>query len=444
MNMVAGIASAMETILGPTIEEVADKHGMIQRARKFTGQSLLQMIVLTLLKNPVATFAEMALTAARLGVAVSETAVRKRFTQRLTDFLREVLTVTIQQVVAADPVRVKLPQRFTAVSIGDSTSIALQDALQKLYPGCGGGTEGSGLAALKIQVRWDLKTGEVPQVLIEIGKASDAKSQITQQEPLAGSLEIYDLGYFSVNRFQKLDDQDAFYISRLQHGTCVMDENEDALELHKSLAASDSPGVIDMPVLLGVDKQLPSRLIAVPCAPEVVNRRRQKAYEKARKHGRQPSAEFLALLCWSLFITNLPPEKLTWKEAVVLYRTRWQIELLFKLWKSHNHVGRCRKNAPPHEELAILWAKLIGVLIQHWFLLLAGWHDERRSLWKLAKAFREWVTALIGVINEHEQLVSIIRKIQSHLAHVVPIRKRKNKPSNFELLDNPELLDWAS
>ena len=32
-------------------------------------------------------------------------------------------------------------------------------------------------------------------------------------------------------------------------------------------------------------------------------------------------------------------ELLTWKEVVVLYRARWQKELLFKLWKSHNHLA---------------------------------------------------------------------------------------------------------
>ena len=37
-------------------------------------------------------------------------------------------------------------------------------------------------------------------------------------------------------------------------------------------------------------------------------------------------------------MTNCPPELLNWKEVVVLYRARWQIELLFKLWKSHNHL----------------------------------------------------------------------------------------------------------
>ena len=442
MDMLANVVAAMETIFGNEIEALASKHEVIQRKRKFSGQSLLKMIVMTLVKKPDANFEDMALTAAQLGLDVSATAVGKRFTQPLADFLREVLGLAVNQMIAAEPVTVGLLGRFTAVLIGDSSSIALHDDLKDEYPGCGGSTEGSGLAALKIQVRWNLKTGEVPQMLIEVGKASDAKSPITQQETLAGSLEIYDLGYYSLERFRKLDDQGAFYISRLQHGTHVRDAQEVLLELHKYLAEYKAPGVIDMSVMLGGEERLPTRMIAVPCPEEVVNRRRQKARQKARKRGREVSAAYLAMMCWSLFVTNLPPEQLTWKEAVVLYRTRWQIELLFKLWKSHNQVDRCRSGATATESLAILWAKLIGALMQHWFLLLAGWHDKSRSLWKLAKAFREWIVALTGVLNDHEQLVNMVKQIQSHLAHVPSIQSRNKKPSNFQLLENSELLDW--
>ena len=94
---------------------------------------------------------------------------------------------------------------------------------------------GSGLAALKIQVRWNLKTGELPQVLIEVGKASDAKSPIAQQAALAGSLEIFDLGYFSLERFCRLAEKKAFFISRLQHGTTVLSEQGEVLNLREFL-----------------------------------------------------------------------------------------------------------------------------------------------------------------------------------------------------------------
>ena len=96
---------------------------------------------------------------------------------------------------------------------------------------------------------------------------------------------------------------------------------------------------MDVPVFLGEKERLPCRLIAVRVPAEVAARRRQQAREKARKHGREPSKEYLELQEWTIFVTNCRARLLTWKEVVVLYRARWQIELLFKLWKSHNRVA---------------------------------------------------------------------------------------------------------
>lgn len=443
MSMVAKVVSMMEKILGRKADVLAQKHGVIKRKRKFRGKSLLRMIVLTLLKKPDANFQDMALTAAQLGVPVSATAVEKRFTPPLVDFLKEVVGVALHQLLAAEPVSVELLKRFSSVVVGDSSSISLPDELQHEFPGCGG-TQGSGLAALKIQVRWNLKTGELPQVLIEVGKASDAKSPIAQQAALPGSLEIFDLGYFSVERFQRLSDEQAFFISRLQHGTTVLNEQGEVLDLREFLPANAIQNVVDVSVRLGAKDRLPCRLIAVRVPEEVANRRRQKAREKATKHGREPSAEYLELLGWSLFVTNLPAEQLTWKEAVVLYRARWQIELLFKLWKSHNQLARHRPGATPVEAMAVLWAKLIGVMLQHWLLLSAAWTDDRRSLLKAARALRDWIVPLIGVLDDHGQLLHTVTKLQSHLAHVAKIQSRKNQPSHFQLLRNPELLNWAA
>ena len=147
----------MERVLGQGVNALAKEHQVIRRERKLTGESLLKRWVLALLKKPEATFRDRAFTAAQWDVPVSATAVEKRFTPSLVDFLREVLSEALKELVAAEPTSVELLQRFTAVFIGDSSSSALPDKWQMLFPGCGG-TEGSGQAALKIQVRWNRKS----------------------------------------------------------------------------------------------------------------------------------------------------------------------------------------------------------------------------------------------------------------------------------------------
>ena len=65
----------------------------------FTGRTLLLMIVATLLRKPDATWADFHLTAAQLGLDLSQTAVEKRFAagQPLVDFFRNALERALQQ-----------------------------------------------------------------------------------------------------------------------------------------------------------------------------------------------------------------------------------------------------------------------------------------------------------------------------------------------------------
>jgi hypothetical protein len=441
VNMVAKVASLLETVLGDGAEELAEKHGVIKRKRNFTGTSLLRMLVLTLLRKPRATFADWSLTAAQLGVLVTATAVEKRFTPSLVDFLKETLQRTLQEVVVAQAISGGLLDRFTAVYIGDSPSLSLPDERKDEFAGRGG-TGDCCQAALKLQVRWNLKTGELPPLFIEDGKASDMKSPLAHQPLRAGSMEIFDLGYFSVERFRRLNDHQAFFISRLQHGVAVFDADDRPVLLRTFLEAKEVNGIVDVRVKLGKNDRFECRLVALRVPEEIANRRRQKARENAGKHGRVSSQEYLELLGWSLFVTNASEELLTWREMVVLYRSRWQIELLFKLWKSHNQLAHRRPGATATEVMAVLWAKLIGILLQHWLLLTATWLDHRRSLMKAVRILREWMVSIIRVLDQRESLEHTITDLQANIRNVAKIQSRKKHPSHFQLLQNPALLDW--
>ncbi len=55
----------------------------------------------------------------------------------------------------------------------------------------------------------------------------------------------------------------------------------------------------------------------------------------------------------------------------MLVRERWQIELLFKLWKPYGCLDEWR-TSHPWRILCEVDAKLMGLLLQHWrFLLFA-------------------------------------------------------------------------
>jgi hypothetical protein len=441
MRIVPQVAAAMQAVFGKSMDDLAKSTGCVQRERKFSGSSLLEVLVFTLLQHPAAKDRDYRTVAAQLGIDVTDQAIQGRFSSGLVNFLQEALQQALAVTLQTTPPDLALLNKFTQVLIGDSTGIALPDELADQFPGCGG-SGGGGKAALKIQGAWNLTTGEL-KLLVEPGRASDAKSPIVQATPPAGSLSIFDLGYFSLERFARLDEADVYWISRFQHGTQVFEDDDKPLDLPAFLRSHAKNGVVDARVTVGREERLPCRLIAVRVPPEVANLRRQRMREKARDHGREPSQAYLDIQEWTIFITNCGEELLTWREVVVLYRARWQIELLFKLWKSHNRLAERETHATVERQLAVLYAKLIGVIVQHWLLLTAVWSDGRRSLRRAATILRNWIALLIETLNDFKRMGNLLHRLVGTIAKSARVTNRRKHPSLFQLLENPELLEYT-
>jgi Transposase DDE domain len=444
VDVIQAVSVNLQECLSEELDHLARECKVVRRERLFTGRTLLLMIVATLLRKPDAAWADFHLTSAQLGLDLSQTAVEKRFAagQPLVDFLRRALERALQKAVAAQPSSAALFQRFTAVLIGDASTIALPDELADLFKGCGG-SEGASRAALKLQVLWDLKTGKLAQLHVEPGKASDARSPVAQADEVeAGSLLVFDLGYFDLDRLRAVGARKAKFISRLLFGTEVYDSNGKPLNLLAHLRRQPT-GLLDQMILLGAAARLSCRLVAIRAPQEAANRRRQQAREKAAKKGRTPSQEYLELLGWSLFVTNCSGEELTWKAVVVLYRARWQIELLFKLWKSHNRLAKQREGASALEVLAVFYAKLLGVLLQHWILVATAWQIAGRSLTKAARALAEVVKEILLALGDGGAAPeAALLRLREVIQKIGGTTNRKKNPSHAQLIEDPELLDW--
>jgi hypothetical protein len=442
MDVIRTVSASLQSCLSGELDQLARDCKVVLRQRVFTGRTLLLMIVATLLRKPDAAWSDFHLTAAQLGLDLSQTAVEKRFAagQPLVDFFRSALERALQKAVAAEAPSAALFQCFTAVLIGDASTIALPDELCGLFKGCGG-SQGASRAALKLQVLWDIKTGELAQLHVEPGKASDTRSPIAKAEIEAGSLLVFDLGYFDLGRFASVDAGKAKFISRLLFGTDVFDSDGKPLNLLAHLRRQPA-GLLEQVILLGAAARLCCRLVAIRAPQETANRRRQQAREKAAKKGRAPTEQYLELLGWSLFVTNCREEELTWKAVVVLYRARWQVELLFKLWKSHNRLARQREGASALEVLAVFYAKLLGVLLPHWILVAAAWQMAGRSLSRAARALAQVVTGMLLALGDRAALEAALLRLRDVIEKFGGTTNRNKEPSHAQLIEDAELLDW--
>ena len=163
--------------------------------------------------------------------------------------------------------------------------------------------------------------------------------------------------------------------------------------------------------------------------------RRRRIREYARNKGRTPSQRQLALADWTVLATNVEAEKMSIKEAMVMMRVRWQIELLFKLWKNEGQIDESRSEKP-WRILCELYAKLIVMIIQHWMLLIGCWEYSDRSFTKASKTIRRHAMNLAVAFAKDslECLIEALEIIKRSLASGCKIYKRKTEPNTYQIL----------
>jgi DDE family transposase len=150
------------------------------------------------------------------------------------------------------------------------------------------------------------------------------------------------------------------------------------------------------------------------------------------------SQTYLFLLGWTLFVTNAPETMISLKQVYDFYRIRWQIELIFKLWKSYcglNQILTWRKE----RVLTELYAKMIAIVIVHFLLAPLRIPDEvwserevsnvrfQQVLARFARSFKLYLADPIA-------LTKTLDDFMLHVERFSLKQKRHQQPNAYALL----------
>jgi hypothetical protein len=457
MKKIAKVAQQVQTVLCDVADQAVQDSGFCERAgSKLGGPVFVQAVVLACLSQPEPTLEDFVQAAADAHVHVSPQAFDQRFSKPAAACLRQVLQRSTAYAVAGDPVAVALLQRFPGGVYGqDSSVILLPDVLADDFPAY---QQDGQRAALKIQVRLDLATGNLAGPFPETVPVADQDTAMPEDDIPTGALRLNDLGYFDLEHFRHWGVRGVYWLSRLQPKTGVLYQDE---RIEADLAdwlQRRQEAVVDVAVTLGVKEQLPARLVAWRVPEEVANRRRQRLRKRAQDQGTQPSRTQLALCAWAVFVTNVPAPAPTAAEGTsaapasisaptpvasaaelgVLARARWQLELLFKLWKSVGHADESR-SGKPWRLVCEVYGKLIAAVLRHWLTVAGCWRRAGRSWWKAAKAVQAHAAGLAVALPCLRQLIGVVEAILRRMECAAKMAKRRKNPATFQLLQDPSL-----
>lgn len=425
------------------IDASARRTKFVQRASKITGKLFLALVTFGRWSAAKTTVPQLAAKAAQLDVPVAITpeALQQRMTARAVAFLQELLQTAFAKLHTGDTICEEgIFAPFARVHIADSTGFGLPASLQQEFPGAGGSGSKAGA---KIQLVWEYKSHTFDHFALIPWNIPDSKYVDTVVAlARAASLFLFDLGYFKLTAFATIAAAQAYFLSRLNHQTTlreVIGGRQQALDLARALAQETHP-VIEKAVVLGAYERIPTRLIAVRMPEAIVNERRRQAHAAAKKQGYTPSQAHLALLAWNLFITNVPTTVWPPKTVALAYSLRWQVELVFRAWKSGLHLATVTTTTK-QSTLCYLYGRMLLILLTSALsspLRVTVWQQDRElSLFKLVRHFQasadHWLQCLF---QPPLQLTTFLSRLCAAAERLVRKAVRKRRTSAQRLRES--------
>lgn len=418
----------LQLFLGELGDHLGQTSGFVQRQSRLTGSKLIQILTLGSLEKGKTSLRGFCRVAAALGVHISESGLHQRLEMGAVELLRQVSQAYLDQKSQGAMKAVFAP--FPHVYLVDSTEILLPDHLKALFRGR------RSASSLKVQLAYEYKQGHIEAIEIEQGCEPDQNNDLGVDVAENGDLVLFDLGYFDQERFARLEDKDVFFVSRL-HSQVGLYDRPDSRQAIKLLEVVRGKGACgELSYYLGNRQRLAVRVLYYHLPPEVIAERRRKAHAAARKNGTTCSQHSLDSLEWLFFITNAPDLFLTVDQVAEVYRVRWQIELVFKVWKSEMHIASFG-NWRLERILAQLYARLLAVLVFHRLIEHYPQHPTAElSLIQAYQLLRTNAARLIRIVKQSFWgLLSFLRDFSTDLRRFALKTKRRKHPSTFARLE---------
>jgi hypothetical protein len=252
----------------------------------------------------------------------------------------------------------------------------------------------------RLHVQMDLLTFEILEILLTDAKGSEKLVNFAYR---AGDIVIGDRADIRRNRVLDVKEQGIEVIGRFSPTQCPVSDLQGKEILWKELLFGIARGQSrSLEVLLNDGKRASQRawIHLLRKSESESAQARRKARRKAQQDRRQAS-DFTLLLCeYVMVLTTIAASELSGEVILRMYRVRWQIEILFKRWKSLLGVSKLRGKAMSELSWSWLYGKLLYcLLIERRGGRLLGEQKElekrRQSLWGVWKVVKEEVSVLI-------------------------------------------------
>ena len=395
------------------LEKLARESGFVCREGNIDGSTFIRLICLNKENLRKESLNDLTITLRHeYDIKMTKQSLHDRFNEKAVLFLKLTMAKLLNRRINRSRV-LPLASRFKRILIKDSVCFQVDESLAEHYPGSGG--SGS-KANVRIQFEYDMLSGLINDLDIYAFNEQDAtNSSVTLDMTREGDLVMRDLAYMHLNVLDAFIQKSVCFLCRLNTQTQVYQLKKGEMKplnfslIVKRMREFGINGVIE-DVYIGKKEKLPVRLFIYLLPQEQYTERIRKAQKKAKEKGRSLTKEYKARAALNLFITNVTDGSLTLDNAWPLYRMRWQIELIFKIWKSIWEIDEVKK-VKKHRLECYIWSKLLTIalcwqLVWRTAKMLYRLDGKMLSFMKAFKTLRRYVTDLKFFFENNEASLS--------------------------------------
>jgi hypothetical protein len=375
-------------------------------------------------------------------ISISKQSLDEKFDLESVEFLKKLLARLIEQTILECSQKMgDILEPFESIRIKDATSFKLSPEMAEKYKAS---SKNSDESIIKIQYEYDLKTGKIYDLSFHSYIEADSTDAIANIENVSkNDLIIRDLGYVVLAVLESIIKKGAYFINRFDftsnaYETETSTQKNDFAKIQKYLKKYQLP-YIEKEVFIGDKLRIPVRMV-IELLPEIeIQKRLRRLKRLESRKGRTYSNDFRARQMLNVFVTNISKEKIKTEQVRQIYRLRWQIELIFKTWKSIGKLEKTKKMRTERFETMLLAKLILLVLCQqiYWNTTVNLWDYEKKSL-SIYKTYKLLINNLREIKSAIKQglqsIITLFKTLIKIICRDCKLEKKKNTDSSMEIM----------
>lgn len=436
-----------------TITQLAKETGFIRRTRKLTPMDSLCLFIFSSKHLSKTTLQQLSTHLEdQTGKILSAEGLNQRFNERAIDFLKAIFEKLLEtECLYSFQQITKYAAIFDKIRVLDSTAFQLPDVFEAWFPG-------TGCTSVKFQIEFELLSGQFTHAHFEPGRIHDANTgNALCQTVQPKELILRDLGYLNLEEFDTLNRKERrYFISRLRNNAIVYTKNptpsyykngkivkNTEFDRYTIQALADTVQPNETKEFEGFyvgkkNVKMPVRLIICHFTTAQQEKRLARMKEIERVTGIRYKEQTKEMSAYGIYITNLPAD-IEKEEIYQIYSLRWQIELLFKVWKSVMDLSRC-KPMKVERLLCYFYSQLIRVMLctmltyQLRYLLWKKSEKELSEMKGSEMVFAKLETFYFAIRESAESVVQALLHLFQQIERNGIKSRKKGKPTFQQLI----------